>query len=464
MTDQVHRARRALHRRARELRGDLAELEAEFAELGPGDRLPGLYLVLEAGGRKALVSASQVEEVTRAPDPSPVRGGPPEAAGLVSAGGRSLVALDLAALLGVSRAAPVSATLVVFHSEVAVGLLVDAVSPAPGPALLVPPALAASRSRHPLLVAQVGDEVLPLLQVERLAGILEIPTGRTHEEAQVSRQLSRLEIDLERRGLKVCDRLRGRLRSHLSAAVAELGLDGPQLLPAIVAGDPTSICALLEGAVVGETYFFRHPQQFRALQRLLFASSDPGRALRLWSAGCASGEEPYALAALLRASGRPPGRDLVVATDVSSRALEHARGAVYGRWSFRQADRELEALFEGAPAGTTVPEQLRSSVEFRLQDVRDPPQDGGFDAVLCRNVLSFLDPTDVPATLRLLVDAARPGGYLVLAPGELRLAEGLGLERVEHAGTVLMRRPWSRPVAVAGQDGAPAPRSGAMSR
>ena len=458
VTDQVHQARRALHRRARELRGDLAELEAELADLGPGDRLPGLYLVLEAGGRRALVSASQVEEVARVPDPSPVRGGPPEAAGLVSVGGRSLVALDLAALLGVSRPPPRHATLVVFHSDVAVGLLVDAVSPAPGPALVVPPpGPSASRGRHALPAAQVGDEVLPLLQVERLAGILEIPTGRSHEESQVARQLSRLEVDLERRGLALCDRLRARLRTHLAGAAVELGLEATQLLPQILAGDPASICALLEGAVVGESYFFRHPHQFRALQRLLFASSDPGRALRLWSAGCGSGEEAYALAALLRASGRPPGRDRVLGTDVSARALEHAGAGVFGRWSFRQADPELEALFEGAPDGTTVPEALRSAVEFRLQDVRDAPPDGGYDAVLCRNVLSFLDPLDVHAALRQLVDAARPGGYLVVAPGELHLADGLDLERVEHAGTVLLRRPWSRAPTV----GAPSPRNGA---
>jgi len=457
MTDQVHQARRALHRRVRELRGDIAELEAELADLGPGDALPGLHLVLEAGGRKALVSASQVEEIARAPELSPIRGGPPEAAGLAAAAGRSLVALDLAAFLGTRRVPPRDATLVVFHSQVAVGLLADSVYPAPGPALLVPAVgVPPAHWRHARVLAQVGGEVLPLLHVARLARVLDVHADRPERaDGQLARQLARLEVHLDRRGLKLCDRLRSRLRGHLAAAAGELGLEAQQVLPAILGGDPASICSLLEGAALGETYFFRHPQQFRALQRLLFSSSDPGRVLRLWSAGCASGEEAYALSALLEASGRPRGQDQVLGTDTSERSLEHARQGLYGRWSFRGVDSELEGLLPGAPQGTDVPAPLRTAVAFRLHDVRDPPPEGSFDAVLCRNVLPFLDPADVPAVLERLLDAARPGGYLVLAPGELGLAAGLDLERVESEGTVLLRRPWSRVEAraVAGRNG-----------
>jgi len=441
----------------REIRGDLAELESQLAELGPGDRLPGLHLVLEAGGHKALVSASQVEEIAPAPELSPVRGGPPEAAGLVSAGGRSLVAIDLAALLGSRRPPPKGATLVVFHSQVAVGLLADAVSPAPGPALLVaakdgPTPL----GRHAGAFAQVGDEVLPLLNVGRLVGVVEVrpePTGPL--SGALSRQLLALEVHLERRGLKLCDRLRARLRSHLATAAAELGLEAAQVLPPILGGDPANICALLEGAAAGESYFFRHPRQLFALQRLLFTSSDPGRALRLWSAGCSSGEEPYSLAALLQAAGRPPGQDRVLATDTSARALAHAEGGVYGRWSFRGADPEMEKLLPGAPSGTTIPEPLRALVELRRHDIRDPRPEEGFDAVLCRNVIPWLDPAEVPTALARLLEAVRPGGYLVLAPNEMTFAAGLDLERVEFSGTVLLRRPWSRPEAAAARAAAP---------
>ncbi|HTP51337.1 MAG TPA: CheR family methyltransferase [Anaeromyxobacteraceae bacterium] len=447
MTDQVQRARRALQRRVREVRCDLAELEAEIVDLGPGERLPGLHLVLEAGGRRALLSASQVDEIGRAPDLSPVRGGPPEAAGLLSANGRSLVALDLAAFLGPRRAPPLDSVLVVFHSEVAVGLLADAVSPAPGPALLVPDGDggdAEARLRHSSALARVGDEILPLLEVERLARVLEGEAGARRADAQVSRQLSRLEARLEGRGLKLCDRLRSRLRSHLGGVALELGLEVEQVLPPILAGDPSSICALLESSAAHETYFFRHPQQFHALQRLLFSSSDPGRALRLWSAGCGSGEEAYSLAALLHASGRSRARDRVLATDLSDRALEHARAGRYGRWSFRGVAPELEALFAGAPHGTAVAEPLRATVELGTHDVRDPSPETGFDAVLCRNVLALLDPQDVAPTLQRLLAGVRPGGYLVLAPAEMALADGLDLERVESDGTVLLRRPWSR--------------------
>ena len=457
MMDAIHQARNVLHRRARELRGDLADLEAELAELGPGDRLAGLHLLLEAGGRRALVSAAQVEEVTRLPDLAPVRGGPPEAVGLATVGGRSMAALDLAALLGVRRAPPREGALVVFQAGLPFALLADSVSPAQGvPLLVASDGRGGERGRHADVLAQVGTEVLPLLHVERLASILEVPAdGSGRLEVQLSRQLSRLEASLEQRGLQLCPRLRSLLRSHLAGAARELGLEARELIPEILGGDPASICALLEDAAVGETFFFRHPEQFRALRRLLFASTDPGRSLRLWSAGCSSGEEAWSLAALLAAAGRPAGRDRVLATDVSERALEHAGAGRYGRWSFRGADPEMERLLPGAPCRTEIPAALRGAVETLRHDVRTDAPEGGFDAVLCRNVLSFASPVDVAPTLRRLFDATRPGGYLVLAPWEAWLAEGLDAERVEADGAVLFRRPWSR--AASASPASPAP-------
>jgi chemotaxis methyl-accepting protein methylase len=457
MMDAIHQARSALRRRARELRGNLAELEAEITELGPGDHLTGLHLVLEAAGRRALVSAAQVEEVARGVDLSPVRGGPPEAAGLVNVGGRPMAALDLAAFFGVRRPAPRDATLLVFEASVPFGLLADAVSPAPEPPLLVAGGHDGGRWRYPGVLAQTGGEVLPLVHVERLASILEAPaepSGRL--EAQLARQLSRLEASLERRGLQLSQRLRARLRMHLAGVGAETGLRASEVIPEILGGDPASICTLLEEAVVGETFFFRHPGQLEALRRLLFGSADPGRVLRLWSAGCGSGEEAYGLAALLSASGRIAGRDRILATDVSERALQHAREARYGRWSFRGVAAEMECLLPGAPHGTEVPDRLRAMVEILRHDVREDAPEGGFDAVLCRNVLSFLEPDAVPAALQQLFEAARPGGYLLLAPSEMYLADGLQAERVEVGDTVLLRRPWSRRP----EPGRPAPRNG----
>jgi chemotaxis methyl-accepting protein methylase len=448
-------ARSALHRRARELRGDLAALQAELAELGPGDRLPGLHLVLEAAGRRALVSAAQVEEVALSPELSSVRGGPPEALGLATVGGRSMAVIDLAALLGMRRPPPRGAILVVFDASLPFGLLADAASPSAGPPLLVGgDGVGADRWRHRNVLAQVGAELLPLLHVERMVSILDVrPNGEAGVGVQLARQLSRLETGLESAGLQICRRLRSLLRQHLAGAARELGFEARQAIPEIVAGDPASICAMLEGAVVGETYFFRHPEQFRALRRLLFASADPGRSLRLWSAGCASGEEAWGLAALLAASGRPPGRDRVLATDVSERALDHARAGTYGRWSLRGADPELERLLPGAPGRVEIPGAMRPAVEWLRHDVRGDPPGSGFDAVIFRNVTPFLSPSEAGGAVQRMLAAVRPGGYLVLAPSEAPVADGLDVERVDAEGALLFRRPWARAAEAEGSGG-----------
>jgi len=208
--------------------------------------------------------------------------------------------------------------------------------------------------------------------------------------------------------------------------------------------DEDLVRGLSEAVAVGETYFFRHPEQFRALRRLLLASADPGRNLRLWSAGCGSGEEAWGLAALLAAAGRERGRDRILATDLSDRALDHARDGAYGRWSLRGVDPELERLLPGAAGRVEMPAELRPTVEWLRHDVRTPPPASGFDAVLFRNVTPFLAPGDAVAAVRRLFDAVRPGGYLVVAPAEAPLAAALEAERVEAEGASLFRRPWAR--------------------
>lgn len=235
--------------------------------------------------------------------------------------------------------------------------------------------------------------------------------------------------------------LHATLRAAFAATARELGTTGPALLGRLREGDVSALVALVENAVVGETYFFRHPEQF-ALLRTVLARENP-QGLRIWSAGCASGEEPYSLAMALLDAGSPTRDGQILATDVSERALERARAGVYGPWSLRQeAPAWASRYFSGTSMRVEVEPPVRALVRFARHNLcTEPPPDTGFDLVLCRNVLIYFDAPTVERVLATLTRAVRPGGLLMLSPVELSLATRYGLELHESAVGLLVRPP-----------------------
>jgi chemotaxis protein methyltransferase CheR len=243
-------------------------------------------------------------------------------------------------------------------------------------------------------------------------------------------------------GLLLIDRLRHTLRSAFAAAASELGLDGPALLARVRARDPAALAVLVENTVVGETYFFRHPEQF-ALLRHLLSRDVRSRPLRIWSAACASGEEPYSLAMVLLEGGHPTARGQILATDVSERALRKARAGVYGAWSLRHGPPPWAARFlRGEVPRVEVDPEVRGLVRFERHNLlADVAPEADLDLVLCRNVLIYFEPDTVRSVLETLSRALRAGGLLLLAPVELPLAAGSGLEVVEDGFALLRRAP-----------------------
>jgi chemotaxis protein methyltransferase CheR len=243
-------------------------------------------------------------------------------------------------------------------------------------------------------------------------------------------------------GLALSDGLRRTLADAFRRAAREAGISPAAFLARLRTGEPRSVDALVDEAVVGETYFFRRREQLAALHDLLFRTAPASRPLAIWSAGCATGEEPFTLAMALHDAGRPP-RDRVLATDVSARALAVAREGVYGEWSLRRLDPDLRGRhFVAQPPRLLVRPDLRRVVELRRHNlVSDPAPDERFDLVVCRNVLIYFAPATAAAVAGRLAGALRPGGLLLLGPVESHLADGLGLEREESRGAVLHRRP-----------------------
>jgi chemotaxis protein methyltransferase CheR len=251
------------------------------------------------------------------------------------------------------------------------------------------------------------------------------------------------------------DRL-AQLSRALERAAARLGLSGAAHLCRIIAERQLENSVLEELAaelLPGETYFFRDSPSLQALQqellpRLLQERSGEKR-LNLWSAGCSTGEEPLTLAILLRASlAEMDGWKIrILATDLRARALATARQGCYRDWSFRDCPEWIRTRhFERQASGAwAVAPDILAMVEYRqfnLVGDSFPPPDfpaGGFDLILCRNVLIYLDPCRIPLLINRLGECLAQGGLLLVAAAE---APSVSLDRYEcvHWGKALFFR------------------------
>jgi len=192
--------------------------------------------------------------------------------------------------------------------------------------------------------------------------------------------------------------------------------------------DPACFASLLDEVTVGETYFFRNPEQFELVRTGLLPALRRMRGeqhvLQIWSAGCATGEETYSLAMVLDGEGALD-RARVLGTDIAQGALTKARAARYREWSLRGLDPRIEQRWLVAEGDRwRVCERIRRGVHFSQLNLAEPcypsPQLGiwAFDLIFCRNVLIYLDPATIAAVERRLFDALAPGGFLIVGPSD----------------------------------------------
>jgi chemotaxis protein methyltransferase CheR len=241
-------------------------------------------------------------------------------------------------------------------------------------------------------------------------------------------------------GMVLAPSVRRSLGTALTRAAEAYGQPPLDFLHRLLARDTVAVESFIGYAVIGETYFFRHPEQLRELARVASVHIGP---FLVWSAGCASGEEPYSIAMALLTAGLQPEHIRVVGTDVSGRALDKARQGVYSPWSVRRMELALEKRYLSIrPDSVTVPPEVRARVEFRRHNlVTDLPPLSGAQAIFCRNVLIYFPPETIPAVLQRILTALAPGGWLFLAPAELPFTRGLGLEEQMVEGLPVLRKP-----------------------
>jgi chemotaxis protein methyltransferase CheR len=215
-----------------------------------------------------------------------------------------------------------------------------------------------------------------------------------------------------------------------------------------LAGEPELLAALIAEASVGETYFFRDPAQFDVIRTNVLPALERAaageRPLRVWSAGCSTGEEAYSLAMLLEGRGLLE-RTALFASDVSQRALQTARRGRYGPWSFRGSDAAWRERCFGRSGNRWSIDARFRRVDFQAHNLlHGPLGGGGFDLIVCRNVLLYFEREALGRVAATLAAALVPGGWLVTSPTDPPLPGDVGLEHVVTPAGIMYRRPAAR--------------------
>ena len=220
---------------------------------------------------------------------------------------------------------------------------------------------------------------------------------------------------------------------------------------------PGELARLVDEVVVRETWFFREPAAFALMCERFTGERALGRALRVLSIPCATGEEPYSIAISLLHAGLPASEFEVLGVDVSERSLELAGRALYGSHSVRSPITGYEAFFERGPKGLTVTAGVRERVGFQQGNLLDPQLCAGmqFDAVFCRNLLIYFDRDARTAALANLRRLLRSDGILFAGHSEALQFSEAGFRGVGDAGCFAFERPRAERPQVAKQ--APAP-------
>lgn len=186
-------------------------------------------------------------------------------------------------------------------------------------------------------------------------------------------------------------------------------------------GPGVALDALLEDLVVHESYFDRDLEQLRLVDELVLAKLAGNEEIRVWSAGCASGEEPYTLAFMLAARGLSE-RAIITATDLSRPALARARAGRYRAWAVRTgADSPAMRYLVRSGDVWDVPEAIKATVRFAPLNLVEDAFPTDQKLIVCRNVLIYLDAAAIAVVAQKLAAALAPDGWLFVAPADPRL-------------------------------------------
>ncbi|BBP04874.1 protein-glutamate O-methyltransferase [Sulfuriferula plumbiphila] len=251
----------------------------------------------------------------------------------------------------------------------------------------------------------------------------------------------------------------GDLERGIVAAACQFGLPDAQTCARWLLSAPltrSQIEVLASHLTVGETYFFREQRSFEALEQhilpvLLHAREHTGRRLRIWSAGCSTGEEAYSIAMLLDRLIPDPEKwnVTILATDINPAFLGKAAAGMYGEWSFRDTPAWIRARHfkHGKNARFEILPRIRKRVTFSYLNLADDVypsltnNTNAMDVIFCRNVLMYFTAAQAQKVIENLHRSLVDGGWLIVSPAETSISLFSRFTAVGFPGAVLYRKP-----------------------
>lgn len=257
-------------------------------------------------------------------------------------------------------------------------------------------------------------------------------------------------------GLKYQDRL-ATLKNKIARRISQLDISHWDYC-GYLKMNPAEWDVLVEILTINETYFYREEHQLNECCSLVLPklqSLVKNRPIRIWSAACSTGDEPYTLAMLIQESGKfPPGSVEIIGTDINKKVLQKAESGFYhhGSFAFRRIPHDLfKKYFREVDGGYTIADNIRKMVKFQHANLLDGAklkQVGTVDVIFCRNVLIYFDQATTRQVISGLAQNLMPGGYLFLGHAESITDMGLGFQKVDSKETFYYRKEHDHDAAV----------------
>jgi len=241
-------------------------------------------------------------------------------------------------------------------------------------------------------------------------------------------------------GISLSDQKKDLVVSRLADRLRQRGLRSYEEYLQLVGNSEDELSAMVDALTTNHTSFYREPEHFQYLERAVLPQLQTKPSLSIWSAGCATGEEPYTIACWLLEKLAPPRpQSTILATDISGRALKTAQQGTYpeDRFAGLQAPWRKRFLLrgEGKRQGWyRFKPEVQSMVHFKYLNLNEPfPGLGMFDIIFCRNVMIYFDQPTRDRLLARLAQQLRPGGHFLPGHAESLTPELHGMMRTHPA-------------------------------